>query len=522
LSRKIRVHQEHLAPDGHVAIDTVLARLEEARELRWAKREPAAVALKLRWRASVVQHLLGVLPGDQLLEFGAGSGLLTAELSRLLEVQSRVTAVSFSKELTDKMRKRRLPRVSVAANGLSSLPENHFDFAVGSGMLLHAQFAECLRRIFDCLKPGGRILFFEPNFRFPARLANELRFRDRTFTQPSVIEECARAGFSEVDLAPHDIVSSNLTLRWMTLLQGKAILLEHLPVIRTACASVRLMAMKPGVREKPPPDLASLPGLAEAVSVVIPARNEAANIPSLVSQLLAMYGRYIHEILIVNDGSTDETAAILDQLATGDSRVRAVHRSSPNGVGLALRDGYRFATGRYILSMDCDFAGILPQLVTLFKAVAEGRDGAIGSRFSHDSILVGYPFSKLLFNRLCHAVIKLFLVSTVRDITNNLKLYRAEIFKELNIRSQHFSANLETGLGPLLAGYDIVEVPISWVNRTKEMGASSFSLRHVGMAYTVTLRRYVCDSKLKGRRGILQNAVRNCSKWFRSRFVGRL
>jgi glycosyltransferase involved in cell wall biosynthesis len=224
-----------------------------------------------------------------------------------------------------------------------------------------------------------------------------------------------------------------------------------------------------------------------AVSVVIPARNEAANIPGIVEKLIHLYAPYIHEIVIVNDNSTDDTAAVVGRLMASDSRVRLVNRLQPCGVGRALADGYRAATGRYILSMDCDFIEILPQLRGLFRAVAEGHDGAIGSRFSHESILVNYPFMKLLFNRLCHAIIKLFLVSTVRDITNNLKLYRSEILKSLKIASPHFSANLETGLKPLLAGYDIVEVPISWINRTSKMGLSSFYLRRVGLAYARTL-----------------------------------
>ena len=143
--------------------------------------------------------------------------------------------------------------------------------------------------------------------------------------------------------------------------------------------------------------------------------------------------------------------------------------------------------------------------------VAEGHDGAIGSRFSHESILVNYPFGKLVCNRLCHALIKLFLLSTVRDITNNLKLYRSHIFKNMNISSPHFSANLETGLKPLFAGYDIVEVPISWINRTATMGSSSFDLRRVGLAYAGTLFRCWREYRAQAR-GSVQLATKRLIK----------
>jgi hypothetical protein len=78
--------------------------------------------------------------------------------------------------------------------------------------------------------------------------------------------------------------------------------------------------------------------------------------------------------VIVNDNTTDETIAPVGRMT--DSRMRLVNRSKPNGVGLALQDGYRAATGWYILSMDRDFMEILPQLRPLFRAVADGHNGA--------------------------------------------------------------------------------------------------------------------------------------------------
>jgi glycosyltransferase involved in cell wall biosynthesis len=194
--------------------------------------------------------------------------------------------------------------------------------------------------------------------------------------------------------------------------------------------------------------------------------------------------------------------------------------TKPNGVGLALKDGFRAATGRYILSMDCDFVEILPQLRSLFRAVAEGHDGAIGNRFSHESILVNYPFAKLLINRLCHLLIKLFLINSARHLSNNLKLYRSEILKGLEISSRHFSANLETGLKPLLAGYDIVELPISWINRTSAMGSSTFNLRRVGFGYVRTLLA-CCTDNHKQARGFIPLAWRRMLKAFQSRCAKR-
>ncbi len=93
----------------------------------------------------------------------------------------------------------------------------------------------------------------------------------------------------------------------------------------------------------------------------------------------------------------------------------------------------------------------------------------------------------------------LFLPCHVRDISNNLKLYQAEILKDLKIEQHHFAANVETGLKPILAGYDVKEVPISWINRSSDMGTSSFQL----------LRLAPDDDR--GSRGVLPFLAQSCA-----------
>jgi hypothetical protein len=95
--------------------------------------------------------------------------------------------------------------------------------------------------------------------------------------------------------------------------------------------------------------------------------------------------------------------------------------------------------------------------------------------------------------------VRLFLVR-VRDVSNNLKLYRSDILKTLDIVEPHFAANAETGLKPLLAGHDIVEVPVSWINRTTDMGSSSFRTVRVAPSYFMALVRMVWHAARRSRR----------------------
>jgi hypothetical protein len=147
--------------------------------------------------------------------------------------------------------------------------------------------------------------------------------------------------------------------------------------------------------------------------------------------------------------------------------------------------------------MDCDFVRLLPALRPMFTQIAQGRDGAIGSRFSHQSMLINYPASKVVCNRIAHVLLKLLTPVPIRDITNNLKLYRADILKHLSIEEPHFAANLETGLKPIVAGYDIREVPISWINRTADMGTSTFKLMKVGPPYLRVIWRVLRDRLIR-------------------------
>ena len=107
----------------------------------------------------------------------------------------------------------------------------------------------------------------------------------------------------------------------------------------------------------------------------------------------------------------------------------------------------------------------------------------IGSRFVKGGKVVGYPFLKLLMNRLFHWVVKIIFRIKQNDLTNNFKLYRTKIFQSMPWKSEGFAMNAETGLLPILFGYRIVEVPVVWIDRSPQMGRSKFGLLKHGAGY---------------------------------------
>jgi dolichol-phosphate mannosyltransferase len=207
------------------------------------------------------------------------------------------------------------------------------------------------------------------------------------------------------------------------------------------------------------------------------------NIGPLVSRLFELFEDYIHEIILVNDNSRDRTGAVIEELAAKDPRVKPIHRRPPNGVGRAIGDGLRAASGKYVLSLDCDFQHLLPEVRDLFDGLTEDYDVAVGSRFSRHSVLLNYPFFKIIANRAFHMIARLVLLRRFRDLTNNLKLMRSEVVEDLILREPGFAINAETGLQPLLMGYRVREVPISWIGRGIDMGVSSFRVLKVGGGY---------------------------------------
>ena len=205
------------------------------------------------------------------------------------------------------------------------------------------------------------------------------------------------------------------------------------------------------------------------LSIVIPVYNEAASLETLVASIdeamtpLAL--RY--EIVFVDDGSTDGTLDTLKSLADRHERLRVFSFRRNLGKSAALLCGFQKANGEYILTMDGDLQDDPRDFQPMYdRMIADGADIVSGwRRDRHDSALK--VASSRLFNRL---IIRLLFGSTFKDMNSGIKLYRAEVAKEL-----HLYGGLHRFI-PLIAtekGYRVVECPVS--HRHRQYGASKYS-----------------------------------------------
>jgi glycosyltransferase involved in cell wall biosynthesis len=229
----------------------------------------------------------------------------------------------------------------------------------------------------------------------------------------------------------------------------------------------------------------------EALSVVLIAHNEERAIGPMVEGLLKSYGPELLEVIVVDDASNDQTARIVSDLARGNSKIKLVQRKPPCGVGRALRSGFANISpnAEYVLTMDSDFVENIPQVRALLDTIEKEKcDGVIGSRFVRGGKIVRYPFMKRLMNRLFHATLRMLFGVKHHDLTNNFKLYKADILRSQPWKSDGFAMNAETGLLPILAGYNVVEVPVIWVGRDHSLGKSKFHLLKHGGGYLQVIR----------------------------------
>ena len=470
---------------------------ERYRDQYWKQRDPIHED-RLLWRAQTFRHMVHLLPGQTILELGTGEGLFTQQLVKVSRGENPITSVSFG---SGDFPPDSLPS-SVEFISTSSFPgvlaKRRYDFVVAMDLLDERNCPWFLLNVHELLKPGGQVIFYESN---PWNVV--LRFRRlvgrafgqggdprRLLSRRALYELISEVGFIRVFAVYNDFVYAPLTRRLVWLLRNLSILLENARGVQTLAGSVLIHAQKPPrVVERPKVSLFQHERLRRDVSVVIPCHNEEMNIRPLVARLKELFGEYIHEIVLVDDNSEDGSRALIRRLAAEDPMIKGVFRSPPKGVGKAIADGFRAATGEYVLSRDCDFQHLLPEVRELFDAAAKGFDVVVGSRFSRHSVLLNYPFQKIVANRGFHLLAQLLFLRRFRDLTNNLKLIRRCVIEKLHLTQPGFAVNAEIGLQCLLMGCSMREVPISWVNRTPEMGVSSFRLVQAGAGYWQVLFR---------------------------------
>ena len=233
------------------------------------------------------------------------------------------------------------------------------------------------------------------------------------------------------------------------------------------------------------------------LSVVIPVYNEEKNVPDTVAGLQhALKAAAIpYELILVNDNSTDGSAAVLADLAAGDPCIRVVTRRPPRGFGRAVRSGLQAVRGDVVVLCMADQSDSPGDVVAYYRKIQEGYDCVFGSRFMKGSRCTNYPRLKLVINRLVNRMLQVVFWTGCNDLTNSFKAYRTSVIRGLGpLVACHFNITIELSLGALIRGYSIARMPISWQGRT--WGSSNLHLSEMGRRYLSTLLKIWFEKRL--------------------------
>jgi dolichol-phosphate mannosyltransferase len=224
--------------------------------------------------------------------------------------------------------------------------------------------------------------------------------------------------------------------------------------------------------------------LLKKLSVVMPARNEEGCVAATVEHLHAelQLHQIDHEIVVVDDGSTDRTWEILTGLQARIPELRPVQNPGPHGFGRAIIFGLDRMQGDAVIVMMADASDDSRDAVRYFQTLNEGWDAVFGSRFIKGGAVIDYPIHKLYLNRLANLFLRLLFRVPFNDFTNAFKAYRREVIDGCRpLLAPHFNLTIELPLKTMVRGFTWTSIPITWRNR--RAGESKLKIKEMGSRY---------------------------------------
>ncbi len=219
-------------------------------------------------------------------------------------------------------------------------------------------------------------------------------------------------------------------------------------------------------------------------SIIIPARDEEGAIGATVRSIHEKLSSCAipHEIVVINDGSTDHTWELLQSLAVEMPALRPLDNPGPHGIGRAIIYGLDHMNGDAAAIMMADESDSPDDLARYWELLCAGHECVFGSRFIKGGHVHDYPFVKYVLNRAANWFIKLSFHISLNDTTNAFKAYRREVIQGCRpLIAPHYNLLVELPLKAIVRGYTWTTTPISWRNR--QTGVAKLRIREMGSRY---------------------------------------
>jgi dolichol-phosphate mannosyltransferase len=222
----------------------------------------------------------------------------------------------------------------------------------------------------------------------------------------------------------------------------------------------------------------------EKFSIVMPARDEEGCIEATVRHLnLELKLQNVpHEIIVVDDGSKDQTWEILTRLRTEMPELHPVQNNGAHGFGRAIICGLDSMRGDALTIMMADESDDPRDVVRYWNLLNEGHDCVFGSRFMKGGGVIDYPWLKLKINRLANWFVRILFNIKLNDTTNAFKAYRKTVIVGCRpFLAPHFNLTVELPLKAIVRGYSWTTMPITWRNR--RTGEAKLKIKEMGSRY---------------------------------------
>jgi dolichol-phosphate mannosyltransferase len=222
----------------------------------------------------------------------------------------------------------------------------------------------------------------------------------------------------------------------------------------------------------------------QLLSVVIPARDEEDCVCSTVQHLnLELRLRNVpHEIIVVDDGSSDRTWQLLQDLKEKLPELKPVQNKGLNGFGRAIICGLDHMMGDAVVIMMADESDDCRDVARYWQELNAGRDCVFGSRFVKGGGTIDYPWFKYIMNRFANFFLKILFHLRLNDTTNAFKAYRREVIDGCRpLIAPHFNLTVELPLKAIVRGFSWTIIPITWRNRRS--GVAKLKIKEMGSRY---------------------------------------
>jgi dolichyl-phosphate beta-glucosyltransferase len=216
-----------------------------------------------------------------------------------------------------------------------------------------------------------------------------------------------------------------------------------------------------------PPVTRVSPGQPPDLSLIIPAYNEEQRVGPSLEAVCEFMSSCPHsmEVVVVDDGSRDQTAQIVSEFSRRDPRIRLLHYPVNRGKGYAVSQGLREAKGQFLVFSDTDLSAPIDQMLLLITALEKGADLAIASRRLPQSEVIGLPWARHLMGCFFALLSRWLVLPGISDTQCGFKAYQSEAARQLVERQKidGYTFDVEHLYLARQLGLKVVEVPVRWI-----------------------------------------------------------